>query len=107
MPNSETEGQSRLVELLHELEKSLPLAAVEELIRLIRSPHFLALTPRQIRSIGDYDCIEIEGTRYFERAFSPGKEAASALALAQLIGPNPVLDDLRCLHDSASAANAA
>ncbi len=107
MKHAKTTRRSRLVGLLHELEKRLSLAAVEELIRLISSPDFFALTPRQVRSVGDYDCIEIEGARYFERAFSPGKEAASALVLAQLIGPSPVLDDLRRLHASAAAANAA
>ncbi len=107
MKNAATTRRNRLVGLLHELEKRLPLAAVKELIRLISSPHFSALTPRQVRSVGDYDCIEIEGARYFERAFAPGKEAASTLVLAQLIGRNRVLDDLRRLHASAAAANAA
>jgi hypothetical protein len=83
---------------LHQLERRLCVAAVEELIRLIASPHFPALRPWQIRGIGEYDWIEIEGERFFERAYSRGKEAASALALARAIGPEPVLDDLRRLH---------
>ena len=47
--------------------------------------------------MAEYDTIEIEGERYFERAFSPGKEAAASLAFAQRLGRDRVLDDLRRL----------
>ncbi len=104
---AKTTEKSGLVSLLHELEQRLPLVAVEELIRLVASPHFHAVTDREVRSISEYDCIEIEGERYFERAFSPGKEAASSLALARWIGPERVLADLRQLHAGLVAANPA
>jgi hypothetical protein len=97
-------GGGGLMGVLHELERGLRLAAVEELIRLIAAPHFGALRPWQIRSLGEYDWIEIEGERFFERAYSRGKEAASALALAQQLGAERVLDDLRRLHTSLVAA---
>jgi hypothetical protein len=96
----EDNEQRRLIALLHELEGRLCGAAVEELIRLLRSPHFHALTPEQIRSVAEYATIEIEGERYFERAFSPGKEASSSLALAQRIGRDEVLEDLLNLRTS-------
>jgi hypothetical protein len=75
-------------------------AAVEELIRLVRSSHFRDLTPQQIRSVGEYESIEIDGERYFERAFSPGKETSSSLALAQMIGRDEALEDLVDLRAS-------
>lgn len=93
-------GRNRLISLLHEMELRLSGAAVEELIRLVRSSHFHVLTPQQIRSVAEYETIEIEGERYFDRAFSPGKEASSSLALAQMIGRDEALEDLLNLRAS-------
>ena len=62
--------------------------------------HFDRLTPDQIRSVAEYETIEIDGERYFERAFSPGKEASSSLALAQWLGRDEALADLVDLHAS-------
>jgi hypothetical protein len=56
------------------------------------------LTPQHIRDVAEYETIEIEGERNFERAFSPGKEASSGLALAQMIGRDEALEDLLDLH---------
>jgi hypothetical protein len=89
-----------LLDLLHAAELQLTPAAVEELIRLVRSSHFHSITPQQIRHVGEYGTIEIEGERYFERSFSPGKEASSSLALARMLGPDEVLEDLLDLRDS-------
>lgn len=97
-------GQKRLLEILHEMELRLTAAAVDELIRLLGSTHFDALTSHQIYRIGQYDEIEIEGERYFERAFSPGKESASSLALAQMIGRDAALADLIELRASLAEA---
>ena len=92
--------EKKLLRLLHDAELQLTGAAVEELIRLVRSPHFHAVTAEQIRSIGEYETIEVEGERYFERAFSPGKETSSSLALARMIGRDEMLEDLIDLRDS-------
>jgi len=85
-------------EQLHELERHLLLPSVEELIRLIRSDHFDDVTVDHIRAVGEYDAIELDGESYFTRAFSPGKEASSSLALARTIGPEAVLRDLVALR---------
>jgi hypothetical protein len=97
-------ARKRLIQLLHEMELRLTRAAVEELIRLVRSSHFHDLTPQQIHSVAEYETIEIEGERYFERAFSPGKETSSSLALAQMIGRDEALEDLLDLRASLSEA---
>ena len=93
-------GRNPLLRFLHEMELHLRPAAVEELIRLLRSSHFNFLTQQHIRSVAQYQTIEIEGERYFERAFSPGKETSSSLALAQMIGRDESLEDLLDLHAS-------
>ena len=92
--------RNRLLRLLHEMESRLTAAAVEELIRLVRSSHFHVLTQQHIRSVGEYETIEIEGERYFERAFSPGKETSSSLALAKMMGRDEALEDLLDLRAS-------
>jgi hypothetical protein len=95
--------RQQLLDLLHDAELQLTRAGVEELIRLVRSSHFNVVTPQQIRSVGEYETIEIEGERYFERAFSPGKVASSSLALARMIGREEVLEDLLQLRDALAA----
>ena len=96
----EKKARNRLVRALHEMELKLSTASVDELIRLIGSSHFQLLTPEQIRNVGEYQTIEIEGERYFERAFSPGKEASTSLALAHMIGREDALEDLLSLRTS-------
>jgi hypothetical protein len=101
----EKKARNRLVRTLHEMELKLSTASIDELIRLIGSSHFQLLTPEQIRNVGEYQTIEIEGERYFERAFSPGKEASTSLALAHMIGREEALADLlnlrACLCEAA------
>ena len=53
--------RNRLVRTLHETELKLSTASIDELIRLIGSSHFQLLTPAQIRNVGEYRTIEIEG----------------------------------------------
>jgi hypothetical protein len=96
----EHSGRKSLIRYLHEFELQLRPAALEELIRLLRSSHFDVLTPAQIRDVAEYQTIEIEGERYFERAFSPGKETSSSLDLARMIGRDESLADLIDLHAS-------
>ena len=93
-------GRNPLLQFLHEMELHLRRPAIEELIRLLRSPHFNFLTQQHICSVAQYQTIEIEGERYFERAFSPGKETSSSLALAQMIGRDESLEDLLDLRAS-------
>jgi len=85
---------------LHGIERSLNQRSVDELIRLLQSDRFERVTNEQIRTVGEYGAIEVEGESFFERAFSTGKEVASSLALARLLGVRRVLSDLEALRAS-------
>ena len=100
----EKQARNLLVQTLHQMELKLCRASIDELIRLIGSSEFRLLTAEQIRMVGEYQSIEIEGERYFDRAFSPGKEASASLALAQIIGRDEALEDLLNLDISLSEA---
>lgn len=82
------------------MERALTPSSVEELIRLLQSDAFSELRCEHIRTVGEYGAIELGGERFFERAFSTGKEAASSLALAHHLGPDAVLGDLLALRAS-------
>ena len=85
---------------LHIIERDLNLPSVDELIRLLESEHFEALTHAQVRAVGEYGAIELGEELYFARAFSTGKEVAASLALAQRLGASSVLGDLVALRAS-------
>ena len=87
---------------LHGMERSLNRRSVDELIRLLESDRFENLTNEQIRMVGEYGAIELEGESFFARAFSAGKEVASSLALARELGVRRVLSDLQALRASMS-----
>ena len=87
---------------LHELARNLTHASLRQVIRLLESEKFPQLTCDQIRTIGEYGAIEIEGERFFDRAFSSGKEAAGSLGFARFIGRDLVLEDLERLRASMS-----
>ena len=86
--------------VLHQLEGGLKMPALEELIRLLRSDKYRELTPEHIRTVGQYEPIEIDGERFFDRAFTTGKEVAGSLGFAQHLGRRPVLLDLMGLRAS-------
>ena len=85
---------------LHGVQRSLNRRSVDELIRLLKSKCFQMLTNEQIRTVGEYGAIELEGESFFARAFSTGKEVASSLALAREHGAGHVLSDLLALRAS-------
>lgn len=85
---------------LHGIERYLNLPSVEELIRLLRSGQFDRLTDADVRTVGEYGSIELDGESFFERAFSAGKEVAASLALARELGVRGVLGDLVALRTS-------
>ena len=85
---------------LHGVERQLNPRSVDELIRVLRSEHFDALTSSHIRTVGEYGAIDLAGERFFARAFSTGKEVAFSLALARELGASPVLRDLLTLRAS-------
>jgi hypothetical protein len=90
----------QLAELLR-LQKALTVASLSEAIRLLESEKFHRLTSAQIRAIAQYQAIEIAGERFFDKAFSTGKEAAGSLGYAQQLGREAVLEDLRRLRAAA------
>jgi hypothetical protein len=85
---------------LRRFEGQLTEAALAETLRLLESPHCAALTERHARQVAEYDCIEIDGERFFERSWSAGKEAGATLGLACWLGLDSVREDLRRLHAS-------
>jgi hypothetical protein len=52
------------------------------------------LTGQHIHCIAEYDAITIDGERFFDKAFSSGKEVAACLAFAMEIGWLEALDDM-------------
>ena len=84
-------------------ERRLTLPALEEAIRLLRSERFRELTSEQIRAVGEYRSIEIGDESFFDKAFSPGKEAAASLGYARCLGRRPVLEDLLRLRATLEA----
>ena len=85
-------------EPLHTFEAAALTPALRETVRLLESDKFARLTDADIREIADYRAIEIDHEVFFERSFTPGKEAAATLAFAQLLGREVVLRDLRQLR---------
>lgn len=85
---------------LHGIERNLNLPSVDELIRVLESGRFDALTNAQVRTVGEYGAIELGDELFFARAFSTGKEVAASLALAQIHGARRVLGDLVALRAS-------
>ena len=87
------EAETRLAGLWRH-ERRFTLPALEEAIRLLRSERFRELTSEQIRAVGEYRSIEIGDESFFDKAFTPGKEAAASLGYARRVGRRPVLEDL-------------
>jgi len=87
-----------LLQELYECERTASLPALREAIRLISSSSFDLLTARDIHEVANYRSIEVGDEVFFEKAFSPGKEAAASLAIAVSLGRDEVLGDLRRLE---------
>ena len=83
--------------VLHQLEKVAIASSLGEAVRLLESTRYHELTDAHIHEVANYRAIELGDELFFERAFSSGKEAASALALARELGREVVLEDLRRL----------
>jgi hypothetical protein len=79
---------------LHEFERAFTVASLSEAIRLLESDRFEELTAAQIREVGEYRPIQLGEERFFEKAWSRGKEVAAALGFAQHLGPETVRKDL-------------
>jgi hypothetical protein len=78
----------------YELEQTLTVDALAEVIRLLESGKFRELSSEQIRAVGEYASIEVGGERFFERSFTTGKGSAASLGFAKHVGRRRVLEDL-------------
>jgi hypothetical protein len=83
---------------LHRFEAGALPPALCEAIRLLESERFAELTDAHILAVSNYQAISLGDAVFFERAFTPGKEAAASLGYARLLGRERVLDDLRRLR---------
>ncbi len=95
----------RMLAELHKLERRLTIPSLAEAIRLLKSAKFHQLTGEHIRSIANYQPIEIEDEWFFDKAFSTGKEVAASLAYAEYIGREVVLGDLERLRATVSGSS--
>ena len=100
----ESKRASMLAEL-HKFERALTVASLSEAIRLLESDRFEELTAAQIREVGEYRPIQLGEERFFEKAWSRGKEVAAALGLAQQLGREAVRKDLVGLRSSLQGAD--
>lgn len=89
---------------LHRSEQALTAASLSEAIRLLESDRFAELTAAQIREVAEYRPIQLGDERFFEKAWSRGKEVAAALGFAQRLGPEVVREDLLGLRAILSGA---
>jgi hypothetical protein len=87
-----------LLKELHRFEWTVSLPALRESIRLIASACFDRLTSAHIQDVANYRSIEVGEEVFFEKAFTPGKEAAVSLEVARCLGRDLVLDDLQRLE---------
>ena len=85
-------------EQLHRFERRALTPALHETVRLLESDKFETLTEADIRAIANYRAVELDDEVFFERPFTPGKEAAAALAFARQLGRDVVLHDLERLR---------
>ena len=97
-PSACPDPSQALLGELHALEWSALTPALCEAIRLLESDKFDQLTDAHVREIASYRSVELAEEIFFERAFSPGKEAAASLAFALRLGRGIVLDDLQRLR---------
>jgi hypothetical protein len=97
--NLEPPRASLLAEL-HEFERGLNVASLSEAIRLLESELFDDLTAAQIREVGEYRPIQLGEERFFDKAWTRGKEVAAALGFARHLGPEAVRKDLLGLRAS-------
>ena len=89
-----------LLDELHRFEWSALAPALCETVRLLESGKFDRLSDSDLNEIANYRSVEIDDELFFDRAFTPGKEAAASLAFARYLGIDAVLKDLRSLRAS-------
>lgn len=92
--------QTALLDELHRFEWSALAPALCETVRLLESGKFEQLSDSDLNEIANYRAVELDDEVFFDRAFTPGKEAAASLAFARYLGIDAVLEDLRSLRAS-------
>jgi hypothetical protein len=89
---------------LARFERDLSEASLVEALRLLDSARFGELTEDHVRQVMEYRSIELSGERFFERAWSRGKEAGAMLGFARMLGTDVVKQNLERLRGSIGAA---
>ena len=97
-PTLTDELRQQLRDQLRSFQGLMTEASLAEALRLLESPHAPELTEQHVREVAEYRPIELSGERFFERAWSRGKESAATLGFALLLGTDCVLRDLRLLQ---------
>jgi hypothetical protein len=92
--------RAALLSELHRFEWSALAPALCETVRLLESGKFERLSDAHLNEIANYRAVELDDEVFFDRAFTPGKEAAASLAFARYLGIDTVLKDLRSLRAS-------
>ena len=92
--------RAALLDELHRFEWSALAPALCETVRLLESGKFDRLSESDLNEIANYRAVELDDEIFFDRAFTPGKEAAASLAFARYLGIDAVLKDLRSLAAS-------
>ena len=98
--SSSRSNRERFLDELRTLEWDVLLPSLCESIRLLESEEFESLTDADVHAIANYRAVDLGRETFFERAFTPGKEAAASLGFARIIGREAVLGDLQHLHAS-------
>lgn len=89
---------------LHQLQRNVLPPSLCESIRVLQSDKFERLTDAHVLAVANYRAIELDDEVFFERAFTPGKEAAASLGFARRLGRDVVLGDLQRLRDALGCA---
>ncbi len=97
-PRSTGSPTSSMLDELHALEGSALTPALCETVRLLESGKFERLRDSDLHEIANYRAVELDDDVFFERAFTPGKEAAATLGFARYLGRETVLGDLHRLR---------
>lgn len=103
-PHAEPTPTSAIQADFRELQARMNVPSLRESIRLLTSEKFHLLNDDHLYDVANYRSIDLDDEVFFERAFTPGKEAAASLGFARHLGRETVLEDLVRLRASLDAA---
>jgi len=88
-------SNEEVVKKINSFILNLNEASVNEAVRLIESGKFNSVNRDNFTEIGNYHPIEINGEKFFDKAFSTGKEVALILRFAEQNNEKYVLKELK------------